>query len=143
MIRGYQVVAGAWGTLHWNGRAVLEVAEVNAEIEMQRADIQINIAVDSKMTGLKGSGTLKCKHVYTSAYNDMLEAYKQGLDVRHTLSIAISDPDATGGQRGRLNIGNVWFNKAGLAGFNVSEVVERELEFGFTPTDAMYQEMIG
>lgn len=135
-IKGYNVMTGAFGTLHFDGDPIVEVEEVSVDVEIQRGDIQINLDVDAKMTGTKGSGSFKVKHVYTRYLKKWLDAYKKGHDVRSVLSVAINDPDSPGGQRERVNIGNVWFNKLQMGGFNKSEVVGREFEFGFTVSDS-------
>ncbi|NLY09365.1 MAG: terminase [Tissierellia bacterium] len=134
--KGMRRIAGAWGTLHWDGEAVFEVEECSADIEVERGDVMVGIDVDSKMTGLKGSGSFKVQHVYTRGVKKLLDAYKKGHDPRSVLSLALNDPDAVGGQRERVNLGNVWFNKFQVAGFTKPEIVGREFEFGFTPTDS-------
>lgn len=134
--RGFRRIAGAWGTLHIDGEPILEVDSFEASIEVQRADIQVGLSMDSKMTGLAGSGQFVVKHVYSRGIKKVLEAYKKGHDIRFTASVALNDPDAVGQQRERVNIGNVWVNKLPLSNFTRAEVVEKTYEFGFTPTDS-------
>lgn len=134
--RGYRRIAGGWGTLHWDGEPVFEVTECNADVELQRGDVQINLDLDSKVTATKGSGSFKVQHVYTRGLKKLTDEYKKGHDPRSVLSIAMNDPDAVGGQRERVNLGNVWFDKITLAGFTKTEIVERTFEFGFTLSDS-------
>lgn len=134
--RGYHRIAGGWGTLHWDGEPVFEVTECNADVELQRGDVQIGLDLDSKVTATKGSGSFKVKHVYTRGLKKLTDEYKKGHDPRSVLSIAMNDPDAVGGQRERVNLGNVWFDKITLAGFTKTEIVERTFEFGFTLSDS-------
>lgn len=63
--RGYRRIAGAWGNLHIDGELIFEVENFNAEIEAQRGDVYVNNNLDSKITGLAGSGSFTIKHVYT------------------------------------------------------------------------------
>ncbi len=142
-MRGFHVLAGAFGTLMFNGQPIFECKDVKASIEVQRSDIPLEGGdIDSKMTGRKGSGSMTVQHVYTRGFNEMLEAYNRGEDVRSTMSIANNDPDAVRGQRERTNLANVWFNKFDIAGWTRGEAVEREYEFGFTPSDAQMAEII-
>lgn len=134
--RGYHRIAGGWGTLHWDGEPVFEVTECNADVELQRGDVQIGLDLDSKVTATKGSGSFKVQHVYTRGLKKLTDEYKKGHDPRSVLSIAMNDPDAVGGQRERVNLGNVWFDKITLAGFTKTEIVERTFEFGFTLSDS-------
>lgn len=140
--RGYRRIAGAWGTLHIDGEDIFEVESVEATIEVQRGDVLVGNNVDSKITGLAGSGSFTVKHVYTRGIERALSKLKEGHDPRFVMSIAFNDPDAVGGQKERINIGNVWINNLPLSNFNRSEVVEKTYEFGFTPNDAEIAEGI-
>lgn len=140
--RGFRSIAGAWGTLHLDGEAIFEVVSVEANVEVQRADVQIGINVDSKMTGLAGSGQFVVKHVYTRGVEKYLSALKAGHDPRFLASVCLDDPDAVGGQVERINIGNCWINNLPLTNFDKAEVVEKTFEFGFTPSDAEVAEGI-
>lgn len=140
--RGFRRIAGAWGTLHIDGEAIFEVVSFEANVEVQRADVQIGINVDSKATGLAGSGQFVVKHVYTRGVEKYLSALKAGHDPRFLSSVCLDDPDAVGGQVERINIGNCWVNNLPLTNFDAAEVVEKTYEFGFTPGDAEVAEGI-
>lgn len=140
--RGFTRIAGAWGTVHIDGEDIFEVEQVETNVEIQRGEIQIVNNVDSKVTGLAGSGSLVIKHVYTRRVEKYLTELQKGHDPRFVLSLALNDPDAVGGQKERVNIGNVWFNNLPVFNFTRSEVVEKTFEFGFTPGDVEYAEMI-
>lgn len=133
--RGYRRIAGAWGNLHIDGELIFEVENFNAEIEAQRGDVYVNNNLDSKITGLAGSGSFTIKHVYTRGIKKYLDVLKEGHDPRFVASVSLEDPDAVGGQIERVNIGNCWITKLPLSNFDKSEVVEKEYEFGFTPND--------
>lgn len=140
--RGYRRIAGAWGNLHIDGELIFEVEECEANIEVQRGDVLVGNNVDSKITGLAGSGSFTIKHVYTRGVQKYLDILKEGHDPRFVASISFNDPDAVGGQVERVNIGNCWINTLPLSGFSRSEVVEKQFEFGFTPSDADFAEGI-
>lgn len=140
--RGFRRIAGAWGTLHIDGEAIFEVVSFEASVEAQRGDVQIGINVDSKVTGLAGSGQFVVKHVYTRGVKKYLEALQEGHDPRFLSSVCLDDPDAVGGQVERINIGNCWINNLPLSNFDAAEVVEKTYEFGFTPGDVEIAEGI-
>lgn len=140
--RGFRRIAGAWGTLHIDGEAIFEVVSFEASVEAQRGDVQIGINVDSKVTGLAGSGQFVVKHVYTRGVKKYLEALQAGHDPRFLSSVCLDDPDAVGGQVERINIGNCWINNLPLSNFDAAEVVEKTYEFGFTPGDVEIAEGI-
>lgn len=140
--RGYRRIAGAWGNLHIDGELIFEVESFEATIEAQRADVLIGNNVDSKITGLAGTGSFTLKHVYTRGVQKYLDILKAGRDPRFVASVSFNDPDAVGAQVERVNIGNCWINNLPLSNFNRSEVVEKTYEFGFTPNDAEFAEGI-
>lgn len=133
--RGFRRIAGCWGNLHIDGELIFEVENFEAKIEAQRGDVYVGNNVDSKITGLAGSGSFTIKHVYTRGIEKYLSVLKQGRDPRFVASVALEDPDAVGGQIERINIGNCWITTLPLSNFDKSEVVEKEYEFGFTPND--------
>lgn len=140
--RGYRRIAGAWGNLHIDGELIFEVEQFEATVEANRGDVLIGNNVDSKVTGLTGSGSFTIKHVYTRGVQKYLDVLKAGKDPRFVASVSLTDPDAVGGQIERINIGNCWINKLPLSNFSRSEVVEKQFEFGFTPNDAEFAEGI-
>lgn len=137
-----RVLNGAFATLIWDGEPFAEVKNVSAEVEVMREDVQTGMDMDSKMTGLKGTGSLTIYHVYTRVVKRMLEHYGEGHDVRSLLSIINKDPDAVGGQQERVDFGNVWFNKLPLASFARGEIIEKEYEYGFKPSECRIPEGI-
>lgn len=141
-IEGKRILNGAYGILIVDGEVIAEVKNVNAEVEIMRDDVQTGIDMDSKMIGLKGTGSLTIYHVYTRNIAKMLSNYGSGHDVRSVLSIINKDPDAHGGQQERVDFGNVWFNKLPLASFARGEKIEKEFEFGFVPTECNIPEGI-
>lgn len=140
--RGYRRIAGCWGNLHIDGELIFEVENFEATVEANRGDVLIGNNVDSKVTGLTGSGSFTIKHVYTRGVQKYLDVLKEGKDPRFVASVSLTDPDAVGGQIERINIGNCWINKLPLSNFSRSEVVEKQFEFGFTPNDAEFAEGI-
>lgn len=141
-LKGYQVLSGGFGTLHWNGEPIFEVKKVDAKVKINREQVPSGIDMDSKMTSLEGEGSFTINHVYTRGIKMLLDAYKKGMDVRSTLSVANNDPDIVGRQRERVNLSNVWFNEIMIANFARGELVEKEFPYGFTPSDAILAEII-
>ena len=135
-MRGNRVLSGAFGTLHWDGELIFEVKGVNADVDVRREEVPFGLDIDSKMTGLAGSGEFTVMHVYTRGVKKLQEALIKGEDVRSTLTCSNKDPDAVGKQIEVVHLANVWFNKYTLANFTRGEYVEKTFEFGFTPSDS-------
>ena len=133
-IKGNRTITGAYGELWLDNEKVLELKSVEAKITAERKDVQLGISVDSKITGLKGEGTIKVFKVYTRG-KKILENWVKGKDVRSRIVTSIKDPDS-------LSIDNVWLNSIELSKFERGEIVEEEIPFGFTPSDVRYENAI-
>lgn len=64
-IRGNRTISGAYGELWLDNEKVAELKSIEGKITAERADVQLGISVDSKITGLKGEGTVTIYKVYT------------------------------------------------------------------------------
>lgn len=133
-IRGNKTLSGTHLEVWINGERVWETSAITAKITANRETIQIGMDEDSKITGLKGEGSLKIHKVYTR-YNDVLKDWKNGKDVRCQIVGNLKDPDAVGEQMERYSIGNVWFNELPLVNWETGGKIEEEIPFGFTPSD--------
>ena len=140
-IRGNRTISGAYGELWLDNEKVLELKSVEVKITAERKDVQLGISVDSKITGLKGEGTIKVFKVYTRG-KKILENWVKGKDVRSRIVTSIKDPDSLRGQEERVSIDNVWLNSIELSKFERGEIVEEEIPFGFTPSDVRYENAI-
>ena len=82
------------------------------------------------------------KAVINRNFRKLHEAWCAGTDPRSTFVGLLDDPDAVDGQKERISIDNVWFNKLTPMTFEKGKVVEHEIPFGFTPEDLTYLESI-
>lgn len=133
-LRGNQVLSGTWGELWIDGFKVIEFKKVEIKVSANREDVQIGNSVDSKMTSLKGEITVTTNKVF-SRYNDILEKFKSGKDVRSQVITKLADPDTVNGQQERYSIDNVWWNDLPVFAAEVGAIIEEELTGGFTPSD--------
>lgn len=138
-INGTKVISGTHGLIWINNEKVAEFKSFKAEITTERKDVQLGMSVDSKIVGLKGEGTLVINKVYTRG-KKIFESWKKGKDYRARIVSSVQDPDSFGEER--VSIDNVWFNKLSLANLAKGEVIEEEIPFGFTPSDADYENAI-
>lgn len=132
-IKGNKVLTGTYAEVFWNGFKVVVLEKIETKITVNREDVQIGLDIDSKVTGLKGEGTLATKKVYTK-FNDVLAEIRKGKDPRGTIIAKLKDPDAVGGQTERYQIGNVALGEFSKT-WEVGAVVKEEYPFTFTPSD--------
>ena len=133
-LRGNKTLAGTWGEVWVDGEKVFVLQKIEQKVETNREDVQIGIDVDSKLTGMKGSGTLSIKKVYTRA-RAVLERLCAGEDLRCQIISKLKDPDAVNGQIERWSTDNVWWNTIPVINWETGTPIQEEWEFGFTPSD--------
>lgn len=140
--RGRRRWNGNHGKVWWDGELLFEISKFEAKVTAEREDVYIGNSIDSKITGLKGEGTITIKSVINRNINRYLEEWKSGRDPRAQLVGLLADPDAVDGGAERCSIDNVWFTELMLMSFEKGKVVEKEFPFGFTPEDASFLETI-
>ena len=133
-VRGNRTLPGSWGEVWVDGEKIFVLQKIEQKVEVNREDVQMGMDVDSKMTGLKGSGTLSIKKVYSRA-KAVLEKLSAGQDVRSQIIAKLKDPDAVDGQIERGSTDNVWWNTIPVINWETGGQVQEEWEFGFTPSD--------
>lgn len=133
-IRGNKVLRGSAGEIWIDGVKAFILQKIELKVSVQREDVQIGLDIDSKMTGLKGEGSIGIRKVYTTA-RPYIEKLSRGEDVRVQVIAALKDPDATGGKTERWSVDNVWFNTIPIINWEVSGVIQEDYEIGFTPGD--------
>ena len=136
--RGNRRWSGNWGRVWLNNNLIFEIDSFECSITEDREDVIIGQSKDSKIVSLTGEGTITVKRVLDSGISAYWESIKAGHDTRFTIVGAISDPDMVRGQEQRISIENVWFNGFQPLHYTKGEVVEDELEFGFTPEDLRF-----
>jgi len=132
--KGNRTLSGTWAEVWVDGEKIWELSKIELKVSANREDVQLDIDVDSKMTGLKGELTLAVKKVY-SRYTAIHEAWKKGQDKRMQIIAKLADPDAVGGQVERYSADNCWLNDLPLVNWEKGGIIEEEVSGGFTPTD--------
>lgn len=132
-IQGNRYLAGSYAEVYWNGIKVLGCNKISLKVSVNREDIQVGLDIDTKITGLKGEGTIAVNRTY-SAFESVRREIIAGKDPRGTIVTKLKDPDAKGGQIERYQIGNVALNEFPLE-YEHGAAVKSEFPFGFTPGD--------
>lgn len=138
--KGNRYLSGTHARIFFNGLLIATATKIDLKITPQREDVQVGMDIDTKITGLKGEGTLSVTRT-TSIFKEVLEKILEGKDVRGTIVTELKDPDATGGQVERYQLNNVALNEFPIA-YEMGAVVKSEFSFGFTPGDMIILETI-
>ena len=123
---------GKWGMVYLNGEPVWETDSYEAKVKIEREDVDfvMQMAKDSKMTGLTGEWSMKIKKVFSRGAQLLADKVKKGQDVRVQIISKLDDPDAYGSER--LVVENAWFNELTLQKFENAKMVDEEYSGGFT-----------
>lgn len=132
-IQGNRHLSGSFAEIWFNGFRIAETNKITVKITVNKEDVQTGLNVDSKVVGLKGEGTLSLIQAFTR-FEDVRKEVVAGKDPRGTIIAKLKDPDATGGQTERWQIGNVSLGEFGFE-WEKGAVVKKEYPFTFTPTD--------
>lgn len=132
-IRGNRFLSGTWAEIWYNGFKILEVSKISVKVTLNREKVQIGLDEDSKVVGWSGEGTISMIKAFTR-FEDVRQEVARGHDPRGTIIAKLKDPDATGGQTERYQIGNVALSEFGFE-YEKGAVVKQEVPFSFTPSD--------
>lgn len=140
-INGTRVLNGASGTLRIDNQDIAEVTGVTADIEITREDVQWGLGTDSKITAVKGTGTINVDKVYTrfkEVYDNLLKAK----DKRFDIYIKKADPDAVNSQIETISITGAWLNSFPLGFGEKTGKQSSEYQFGFNPMESSFADSI-
>lgn len=139
-IKGNRVLSGTWAQIWYNGFLIGEMTKITTKVTVNREDVQVGIDVDTKITGQKGEGTMSLAKAFTR-FEDVRAEISKGRDPRGVIIAKLKDPDATGGQTERYQIGNVALSEFGFE-WEKGSVVKQDYPFSFTPSDMILLDKI-
>lgn len=140
-VEAFRVLNGASGTLRVDNQDIAEVTGITADVEIVREDVQWGLGVDSKIVGVKGSGTITVDKVY-SRFTEVFEELLKGKDKRFDVYTKSADPDAVDGQIETINIPSAWMSKLPLGWGEKTAKQTREYDFGFNPMESSFADKI-
>lgn len=140
-VEAFRVLNGASGTLRVDNQDIAEVTGITADVEIVREDVQWGLGVDSKIVGVKGSGTITVDKVY-SRFTEVFEELLKGKDKRFDIYTKSADPDAVDGQIETINIPSAWMSKLPLGWGEKTAKQTREYDFGFNPMESSFADTI-
>ncbi len=138
--RGNKRLSGSHAEIFYNGLKLAEANKISVKVTVNREDVQVGLDIDTKITSLKGEGTLSLIRMY-STFEDVRKEIIAGRDPRGTIVTKLSDPDAVNGQMERYQIDNIALNEFPLE-YEKGTTVKSEFPFGFTPTDMINLDQI-
>ncbi len=132
MVSAKRVMNGTHGTVWLDGEQLAECYGFQAKYSFNKESVPMcgQMAEDSKITSVKGTGSLRLYKVYSRAAALIGDAVKNGEDPRFTVVSQLSDPDAYGAER--VAIRNVSFDDLTLADWEAKNVGKVEMPFTFT-----------
>ncbi len=140
-IEGKRVLSAAWGELRVNNVTWGEVTGVNLDVEITREDVKFGLGMDSKITGVSGSGTITVDKVY-SRFVDVFKDIQKGNDTRVDLYLKVEDPDATDSQIETVSVKGAWLNSFPIGFGEKTGKVTGEFSIGFNPVETSFADTI-
>lgn len=140
-VNGLRVLNGASGTLRIDNQDIAEVTGVTADIEITREDVQWGLGTDSKITAVKGTGTVTVDKVYTR-FKDVYDELLKAKDKRFDIYIKKADPDAVNSQIETISITGAWLNSFPLGFGEKTGKQSGEYQFGFNPIETSFADSI-
>lgn len=130
-ISGNRVISGTWGEVWVNGEKWAELTAGQAKYAYTKSDVQMcgQMAVDSKVVNVKGTGSITVNHVFTRNIT-RADQLLGGVDIRATIIMKLADPDAYGAERVALY--NVSFDDETIMDFQAGNVGKKTYPFTFT-----------
>lgn len=127
-----RVINGTFGQLWRDGVMWAEATAFQAKVDKTKTDVDLcgDLMSDSKVTKLKGKGSVTIYHVDSTIPREELEAILNGEDLRHTLIGKLADPDAYGAER--VSLTGVSFDDITFADWKAATVGSVTLPFTFT-----------
>lgn len=140
--RGRNRLSGNWGRLYIGGVMIFEISSFECTVTADRDDVIIGQSKDSKIVSLTGEGNFVIKQVFSRGFDKLFQNWKEGYDERFIFVGIIRDPDTYLKQQEQIRIENVWVNNLEIMKFAKGEVIEKTIEFGFTPEDLHFTNAI-
>lgn len=130
-IPGNRVISGTWGEVWVDGEKWAELTACQAKFAYTKSDVQMcgQMVTDSKVTSVKGTGSITVKHVFTRNIT-RADHLIRGVDERATIIMKLADPDAYGAERAALY--NVSFDDETVMDFRAGNQGEKTYPFTFT-----------
>lgn len=121
MIPANRVMSGTWGQVWVDGELWAELSGFQAKFAYNKSPVNIcgAMAEDSKITSIKGTGSISVAKVYTRNISRS-DSLMEGRDVRATIVAKLADPDAFGAERVALY--NVSFDDETIMDFTHGEM---------------------
>lgn len=135
MVDAKRVINGTYGEAWLESKYLNEITGLEAKITLNKSDvIQCGTLMQgSKVTGAKGTGTLKMNKVSTYSSSLISSYLKKGTFPGLTLISNLADPDAYGAERVMLT--GVTFDELTLANWAAGALGEESIPFTFDGYD--------
>lgn len=129
-VPGNRVVSGTWGQVWVDGELWLELSGFQAKYTYNKDSVEMcgEMAQDSKVTSVKGTGSISVMKVYTRN-NQRSDQILEGHDVRATIVAQLADPDAYGAERVALY--DVSFDEETIMDFAAGQAGKANYPFTF------------
>ena len=132
MDKGSRIISGTWGEVWLDDDYVSEAYGLQLKVNYNKEDVNIcrQMAVDSKVTSVKMTGSISMHKVSSRMARKIGEEIKNGKDIRFQIISKLADPDSYGTER--ISVKNVSMDDLTLADWEVAKKGTITAPFTFT-----------
>lgn len=139
-LTGADVLTGTDAKVWCYGDEVGAWEKIELNIAINYDDVQVGQDVDRKGVSWQGEGTLSKQE--TNSFNTKLfNKLKDNLDTRFTIECELIKKST--GERASYTVNNVSFDSLPLIAWVKGETVKSDINFRFTPSDMIVNDLIG
>ncbi len=131
-IKAERIINGTWGELWLDSDYVAECYGLQAKVEITKEEVPVcgKLGTDTKMTGYKGTGTVKLHKVASRMMNKISDQLQAGINPRIQILSILKDPAAFGAER--VLIKDAAFDDLTLANWEAKTKGADDCPFTFT-----------
>lgn len=132
MANAENIMNGTFGEIWLDGEKVAEAYGLEAKIELEKEEISMcgRLGTDTKLTGYKGTGSVKMHKMNSRMMLKLSDSIKRGVNPRLQVLSALADPAARGAER--ILIKDAAFDDLTLANWEAKAKGELECPFTFS-----------
>jgi hypothetical protein len=127
-----RTINGTFGQVWRDGVMWAETTALQVKLDKTKTDVDLcgSLMTDTKVTKVKGKGSVTIYHVDSALPREEAEAILNGEDLRHTIVSKLDDPDAYGAER--ISVTGVSFDDITFADWKAATAGTVTLPFTYT-----------
>lgn len=138
-----KTLRGSFGKVWLEGQEIGIVESIEASVAVDYSDIYVGFDKDRREVSQSGTGKVSFKPTLSDV-TALYKQFRENKSKRFVIEANLADKAAEGGQEEGYQFNGVTFDEFPLAGWTKGEVVTKELNFAFPPSQMIIlDEIVG